>query len=110
MLKIYQKHGRLYRAITTEADSAFDSDGCLGLIESTGDTAVIFNWIDEPIVHFRFVKTASGESKAWWISLYRRVCLGALGQQRPSHDREMCSESMSRNVSDLKVIINYMIF
>ena len=31
VLKIYGEHGRFDRAITTVADAALDSDGCLGL-------------------------------------------------------------------------------
>ena len=31
LLKIYEEHGRFKRAITTVADAAMESDGCLGL-------------------------------------------------------------------------------
>ena len=31
VLNIYEEHGRFNRAITTVADAALDSDGCLGL-------------------------------------------------------------------------------
>ena len=34
----------LNRAITTVADAALESDGCLGLSLSTRDTAIVFNW------------------------------------------------------------------
>ena len=43
VLKIYEEHGRFNRDITTVADEAWDSDGCLDLSQPTGDTAIIFN-------------------------------------------------------------------
>ena len=44
-LKIKEEHGRYNRAITTVADAALDSNGCLRLSQSSRDTAKIFNWV-----------------------------------------------------------------
>ena len=33
------------RTQISKADAALDSDGCLGLSQSTRDTAIIFNWV-----------------------------------------------------------------